>query len=259
MAPDNRIGGSRQCNFHHLCGFPCQPPDEVLRESRTAVTAPGAAWTQHERTVWAAQAAAFLRKRAASDSMAGEGRRKRRRLEQKKPRLASFDYLCAMQNTLESSTGVGLERFLPTEASVGAEVPFLMLCMDYDQKIWCPFWYLRHHLALNVEATPDFTHRRMRDLDLATDEAGLRLEVTRGHVCNNAAYGPWQGGGYMRDIEECAMEVSANLTESDSLLMHFWPAIVADLELPPEDRGEEGRRFSHCVGPGGASDVQGPA
>lgn len=118
----------------------------------------------------------------------------------------------------------------------------MVVTLDWDQKQWCAVWFLRNHLGVCLEAVPDVTHRRQRDLDLSMGECHLKLVVTQGHIANNCTFGPWNGGGAMKDLVEIVVDLSQNMTENDPLVLQFWDRIVQDMSLGSEDDSSDGRR-----------------
>lgn len=244
LAPEDWISPPDGQNLSRLV----HPHNQVLRDSRLRAGQPGSEWSQKDHEVWSEQALTFLRKRRALSAVgAGEEQSRPRKVRKKDiviPRLASYDNMCCLQHQLTIITGAGLERFCSTgdAASSSAVPPMLILSMDYDGTMWCPFWFMRQHVSLFIEGVPDFTHRRHRDLDLASNESGMRLVLTRGHVCNNAPYGPWQGAGFHRDVSETSQDIAANLMPDDPVLFHFWPSILADLRWGPDFDNSDGRK-----------------
>lgn len=210
---------------------------QVIRNGRLREGAPGTTFIAEETTQWKQRLRHFWFKRKANFDASGEGKRKRKKVQDKVPRLASFDVLQALQNALDGHCQRGLEYFLPDG------VPkCLTIVMDQDSKNWCGFWFLRNKLRLMVDGVMDPFHRRSNDMSAAIGDAGLRLTVAKGHLCNNIVYGPWQGGAYIRDLEEAAMDISEGLSPHDPLVLHMWPMIMADRDVyNPEDMGTEAR------------------
>ena len=124
----------------------------------------------------------------------GQVPRKKVRRGAKVERKASLDILNLWQNALVCHSGMGLERFKEVEhPPEDFDIPFFCVTQDWHQVQWCPFWYLRNHARLYIEAVPDYTHVRCRNLEIATHFAGGRLAVDKAHMCNNVRSGPWQG------------------------------------------------------------------
>lgn len=214
---------------------------QVLRDSRLRDGAPGSEWSGQERQQWGDRAAAFVRK-CMSEDLDGERSRTRARTTNCTKRLASLDWLRALEHSLVATTSFGFEQYMPLYSFEPTRLPpILMICCDQEQKQLCPLLYLRHKVGLNMEYIVDVTHRRHRDLENSITASGLKFIVLKGHIVANAGYGPWKGMGFQRDIQEAALDVSRNLSPNDEMLMRFWPSIAKDLHLSDEgDLNEAG-------------------
>ena len=155
----------------------------------------GSAWTEKDREVVGLQHLLFLNKRAAAVAEHAEPKKKKAKREDKLERLSAFDMIASWHNGLMAHMGAGLEVFLDRGEDEARVPPSLVLSLDWDQKQWCGVWFLRNKLGLCLEAVPDVTHRRSRDLDLAIDESRLKLVVTKGARCEQYVHWPmvWWG------------------------------------------------------------------
>ena len=184
----------------------------------------------------------FLNKRAAAVAEHAEPKKKKAKREDKLERLSAFDMIASWHNGLMAHMGAGLEVFLDRGEDEARVPPSLVLSLDWDQKQWCGVWFLRNKLGLCLEAVPDVTHRRSRDLDLAIDESRLKLVVTKGHIANNMCFGPWSGGGAFRDVSETALDLAKNMDADDPLLLFFWKRIMDDQRMSADDDTRDGRQ-----------------
>lgn len=215
---------------------------KVLRTSRLQTGAPGEKWSEGECLQWEDEAMTFLGKRFAETERDGARAKKRARQEHKVERLASLDVLRVWQNSLVCHTTMGLERWVEVESPApGFVPPFLAISQDWSQVQWCPLWFLRNHVRLYIEAVPDATHVRHRNVDLATAMANERVTVAKAHCCNNVRSGPWQGAAYGRDLEDAALAISNNFGPNDPLLLFYWDDIRRDLCLDAGYEGTPGR------------------
>ena len=145
----------------------------------------------------------FLRKRAANDDKGGKA--KLQKLAVDDQHLGSWDQLCSWENATVLYTRRGLEQFSSAHPVGLASVPrCIYVTMDWEQKQWRVLWFLRNHLKLNIEGFMELTHRRNRDLILASDAAGYGVTQRKGLVVASDKYGPWQGCGFMKDINDTA-------------------------------------------------------
>ena len=182
---------------------------QVLRSSRYRVGAAGTAWSKDEREVIEWQHADFLADRTVAGAGEGEPLRKRMKQLDTRERVAAYDKIRCWQNGLVSSTRQGFERYAEDVALGSDAIPKLVvLSLDWHQTQWCGVWFLRNALRINLEAVPDFTHRRSRDLDLSTGECHLKLLVTRGHVCNNFMYGSFNSNNTFKDLQDAGFDIS---------------------------------------------------
>ena len=156
--------------------------------------------------------------------------------------VASYDVLTALIDVTRIWCQVTLDHWyhdgeLPLHIVPNA----LYLTFDWQQIQWRTHWFLRNRCKMSVEGMMELVHRRQRDLRLATREARFAGVVDKAFVCVNAHYGPWQGCTFHTEIREAALSLSVNLDPDDASLLRFWPAICAEMEIPPADQGRDGR------------------
>lgn len=99
---------------------------------------PGAPLSQADADGWKAKSLRFVAKRKAADGASAEVAVKRRKTLARVERLASYDWLMALHNSMKACLGSGLERCLPDDplAEVGSEMqdgrkipqPLMILC-----------------------------------------------------------------------------------------------------------------------------------
>ena len=118
------------------------------------------------------------------------------------------------------------------------------MCMDFLQVQFRAAFFMRHRLGHNVEAIIEITHRRMNDMNLGMDSTGRADVRQKAGVITSVHYGPWNGGGFHKQIKEMAADLGQNADENEAILVHFWPRIIVDHRLPPEEHGAPGRKSS---------------
>jgi hypothetical protein len=156
--------------------------------------------------------------------------------------FASYDWFCALEDATVSLMGSGLDQYLhdgPLPVDVVPKGAFLT--MDWCQVQWRVLWFLRNRVKLSIEGIMETTHRRENDLKLAAEESHYDIVKRKGVVVCNVTYGPWNGGGFMQDMSETALDLAENMKPNDFVLLHFWPLCISCLRLPPEEHGVEGR------------------
>lgn len=220
---------------------------QVLRHSRYRVGSVGTDVTKVDVLAWSELQQRFFSGKHCGVQPAGsqlalcdgeehgphprEEKKAHRRQKLTVPRLATYDWLCALHNALEQGTGSGLERFAGAAQKLAKnEVPaVLSLCMDQEQKQWTAVWFMMFGPPkLCMVAVPDPYHRRHNDIQHAMARSGLYGHFVRKIIEFNLSYGPWQSAGWMRDIEDAVLDVQKTLTPSDPLLLRLWPAICKD-------------------------------
>ena len=186
---------------------------------------PGSHWTAAERQSTHERHFDFLRKRTREWDHEGEGLHKKVRKAAVEDRIASLDIALILENMLQMHNGQGLSRFEDdSEGKPENHIPpSLVLCLDWEQVQWCMVWFCRNKLQLCLEGIPDPTHVRHRNLEMATDQSGYRGVVYKSNSCHNVAYGPWQGGNFLKDIQDLRASMLPPQITSDlvyALQMH---------------------------------------
>jgi len=192
----------------------------------------GVPFREDEMSVWEQQIATYYDSRSREQQAEGKVTVKQAKAEAAQPRLASCDILLAIENALCQHFGKHIMDFGPA-----SETGNVLMLSGFDEcgTNACPFYFLRHKLKLRTEMIFDNYHRRSNDINLAVDCAGYRTVVTKGHVKNNLAYGPWNGGGYAQMLLDGSLDMAASMKESDPLLMEHWPGIVEDRQITDEE------------------------
>ena len=218
-------------------------PCQVIRDSKLRVVTPGVQFTDKEKVAWRRQTLDFFMKRRAPTPQEQKNKDKHERFTV--PRLATYDWLVAVDNSLRGGTGSGLERFANTDASLqrGEVPPTLVLRMDQHQLQWTGVYFLENgRKKICCLGIFDGFHRRHNDLWQAMNGSGMG-----GHfVCNmlelNMSYGPWQSSAWMRDLEDGSLDVSQLMDVIDPLLLRLWSSICDDLNYhEPEEQGPVAR------------------
>ncbi len=152
-----------------------------------------------------------------------------------------------LQNAVATTCLESLSYFENKPTGAPDYVPnMLLLCNDQEGSQLCPLFYLRNGLHLAVEMILETTHRRQRDLELATCESMLRTTQQKGYVTNNAGYGPYNASRFQKDIQDSAKDLSRNCSPNYPVLLYFWPRICHEQRLCDDDMGSEGRqRYLH--------------
>ena len=114
---------------------------QVLRDSRFRVASPGNAFRLAAREQWQRQIASYFDV-GPPGGKAGDSKRRAKPI----PRLASFDWLVAVDNSLRWGTGRGLERFAEVDRYLlqGEAPPTLVIAMDQEQTQWAALHFLQH-------------------------------------------------------------------------------------------------------------------
>ena len=160
------------------------------------------------------------------------------------PRLQSLDFIRLVHEMLVASTQQGMQHFSKDEmlrALAKDEVPkVLVVCCDQVQYQWCGLYELElGPPSITIAAFRDPCHRAANDSWLALEKANLSKTIVVSILHLNIAYGPFQGAGCMRIIEDAAMEISVAEHADSPLLLRLWRQICLD----------RGWRAPHEVGP----------
>ena len=213
---------------------------QVLRDSRFRVASPGNAFRLAEREQRQRQTAAFFGA-GPPGGKAGDSKRRAKPI----PRLASFDWLVAVDNSLRWGTGRGLERFAEVDQYLlrGEAPPTLVIAMDQEQTQWTALHFLQYGPPeLCCLGIFDNFHRRHNDLWAAMKGSGM----IGYYLCKipelNLSYGPFQNSAWMSDYMDGASDLAQALTPDDHLLLRLWPGICKDMQFHvPELQGRSAR------------------
>ena len=124
--------GNQPCRIH-----------QVLRDSKLQVASLGSAVGPAELDQWQRQITAFFT--AGSGRCVHSGKRAKRE-QFNVPRLASYDWLVAVDNSLRQATCKGLERFAGADQHMANDKvpPTLVLAIDQCQLQWTAMHFLQH-------------------------------------------------------------------------------------------------------------------
>ena len=89
---------------------------------------------------------------------------------------------------------------------------------------------------------PDPAHRSHNDTSSALAAAGMLKFSVWCVGLYNLRYGPWMKGAWSRRIQETADFISKSMDASDPVLLHFFPDILLDADLPQDLNTEYFRR-----------------
>ena len=217
---------------------------QVISDSKLSSEAPGSQWSEADLIRHQEASMTFVGKRPLESDGKTMGSKVAKKLKVE-DRRSSQHYLYSWHNALQTHTLRGLELVCPGVVPRAEDwvMPFIVMTLDWHQVQWAALWYLRNKLGAFVEGVPDATHVRMANLNQATAECGEKVTLSRGHVCNNFLYGPWQGHGFSNMLRDGLLDISRNVDENDPQLLHFWLQIrQIHLFSGPEFEGGVGRR-----------------
>jgi hypothetical protein len=144
---------------------------QVLRDLKLAIdhTADDEAVAE-QAAAWRAAAIAFLRKAPPPKT----GKRIKKLF-----RLASYHWLCAVDNALKVTCGFGLSHFKVAKENMQKSVTGtfvynqLSICIDQGSVGWCPSFYMLFAAGLSIALHFDVLHRAWNDLKAALVLSGL--------------------------------------------------------------------------------------
>eukprot|EP00971_Amphidinium_carterae_P305491 6070899-Amphidinium_carterae.1 len=110
---------------------------------------------------------------------------------QKKPRVKSHHFLCALDNVLQECAGKRLLDFVPPPASPYTDWPYLCLATDQGPDVRCAAYYLRYGLSCNVDFWFDPSHGVWRDYETAQGACNLLTFARLMLAAFNFAHAPW--------------------------------------------------------------------
>ena len=161
----------------------------------------------------------------------------------KKPRVASYDMLLAMEHVLDAIGDHQLESFLPKdktdeESKVSIlDAPTLVTLTDCGSDCFCPMWFALSHLKMRLWHFPDPRHRLVREQANAAQHSGLRGCLALSDVILQFFLGPWEEHKWWQVVKE---ETSQYLNmarlaakagenhEGNALIRHLLPKIAQE-------------------------------
>jgi hypothetical protein len=191
-----------------------------MRELRTKPAHDNEKATEGDIREWRRMAIRFLNSQLDED---GSTALKRSRLL----RVASWEWLCALDHMLVTCTGKGVAQFLPA-GGPEAPLPVLAVTMDQGSVGFAPMHYLMYHLKANSVIVADPNHRCWNDVKNSIKQAGLWDAVLASGVAMNVGFGPFDGQAWWHEIAEAAMQHAAVAGKSCPLLAAMLPKIAAE-------------------------------
>ena len=183
--------------------------------------------------------------------LAAEAPAKKRRVStsgrQKVPteRLPSQHWILDVNNAIAKGLGMNLTVFTDQADLISNPLSgtprSLWLCTDQEATQRAAASYLRSHSGLWLVHLPDPGHRHHNDLVGALSSSGLLKQAVWSCGVYNAQFGPWSKGGFCAKTREMAAHLSSNCSANDPLLLHFWPLIMKDRNLPESENCESSR------------------
>lgn len=261
-------------------GVTCWAPPQVLRDSRTKDSTCGVAFTAEEHQQWQSQLSEFFK--VIPDELPAA---KRRRLQKvaagsKHERLASLDWLRAIEHSMIATAAKKFDNFdsrgllkgytideMETVRFDGQDpdsppyVPsLLVMCTDQCSTQLCPTAYTMYHLGLNMLHMPDPYHMEWNDIGEAMAMSGFQPALEASLIIFNLAYGPFQKSAFFNDLKDAAVDCATSMTPNDLLLTKLWPSIMQDHGMPVATSGGEDDRtkFLSTLAGWGPGVVKGP-
>ena len=152
--------------------------------------------TAAERDKWAQVSHEFLVSFAAQERDESEQRQKQGTMKDQRRKARQF--LQALDHGHLTSTGVGLQHFVPEALTADAKLdidrpnPSSTLSLSFDQGSvgWAASWHVRLHLKLALALHEDPSHRCHNGLQLAYKPTGLWAHmVLTSSACTNSVLG----------------------------------------------------------------------
>lgn len=191
--------------------------------------------SEADQEIWNGTLKRALRKRKAGATSGPAAKGKAAQRTAKIPKMATWEWLMAMDSSMNDTLGHGLEWYKPSVPDRSFNDDFapdeadqdnvLVICTDEEQKQLAGFYFLERHLGLNVVRHQPPLHRRHNDFTNTLVRSGLYEVVALTVMQRNIAYGPWGKGGNLQDLWESAIEMMAVLTPQDPFLLKMWPVI----------------------------------
>lgn len=218
----------------------------MLRDFRTKESSAGVAFTEKEREGWQRSVIEFFRV-PVGETPAAKKRRVSRASTQV-PRLATLDFLRAIEHGMVQATGLKFADFDskhllnnavdddnhkvvfgPNDIPNHGKVPRLLtLTSDQQSTQTCAVSFLQFKLGLNVCHHPDPFHLGWNDVLEAVTKSGMQGSVEAALAVYNVAYGPFQKSAFFNYMQEGVHDIAASLGPNDALLMRFWVNICRD-------------------------------
>jgi hypothetical protein len=213
-----------------------------MRDARLRVEDPGDKVTLAAKGEWHESATSFLRQ--ANEDDGDHAAPKQRRMQ----RMASHDWLNAIDYQVQALTGWGLNAYLPAPAPAAAAAPeaaaaegesapiekrkLLTISIDQCGIGMCAMMYMVYKRGMRVLPFFDPFHRQARDTWNAFKEAGFKTSLLLAGITYNLSRGPWAGSAWWQQMKEAAMDMMQTVTEDDVLVSYFYPRILADKGEP---------------------------
>lgn len=161
--------------------------------------------------------------------------------KQKDQRLATYEFLCAIDAVLRTLAGKGIRDFIHDSAvgSIPGRLPgTLGLTMDQCSTNWSANYYLLFKLHACCAVFPDPFHRMWNDT-----KAGLRRGKCWGTVLAllpalNLAYGPWSGCKWWSQMNDALIDWLAGFKADDPLWQWIFPRLCRDVGEGGEEHFE---------------------
>lgn len=218
---------------------------QVLRDSRTKESSSGVQMTVAEKQSWRDQVREFLKEH--SEETPRQKVARLRKVQWTQPRLATLDWLRAIEHQLRWSCGKTLASFhnaahleaavvqpgvvtFPPVAGIkpGASAPVLVVCSDMHSVQTAAAAFLQRKLGLCYEHIQDPHHCSWNATMEGITKAGYGGTVQAMLCIYNISYGPWQRSAFFRHLQTAAQDMSTSLSPDDALLLRQWPHICAE-------------------------------
>jgi hypothetical protein len=153
----------------------------------------------------------------------------------REPYLATYDWLCALENALREGVGHGLSWYKNTEADRAVDDDFrdgeidsnniLTITVDEEQKQLRAIYFLQRCLHLNVERLMPPFHSRNNACVRALHRAGVWEVALLAIFQRNCVFGPFKKSGNFQQLWETGLDLSEALQENNPFLLRVWPSI----------------------------------
>ena len=174
------------------------------------------------------------------------------------PRVASWKWVCAVDNMISLMTGSDLAQFklpdynfktvVPVKKKDHIPAPVLSVCCDQASSQMTPLWYLGYEKGLALTMLADPAHRQNNDLLAAIRECNLFHIVKAKSVSWNTFFGPWGSGSHWIKTVDAAAERGRRLGSSDPFLQLLLPRIArARMEVEQLDDPAYGDRMADLI------------